>query len=235
LGIRWAFFSCFSRSFIMAKMAILGKKLGMTQIFTTDGNRIPVTVVEAGPNVVLSIRTPEINGYSALQLAFDDQKPQRVNKPDAGQFKKANVGPKRFIREVRLSAEDVAAYTLGQTINAADVFRQGDPIDVTGISKGKGFQGVMKRYNFRGAQTQTHGTHEYFRHGGSIGCRMTPGRVHKGKRMGGHMGSERVTIQNLKIAQIRAEENIILVQGAIPGAVNGYVTISFAAKKVVYL
>ncbi|PKN44513.1 MAG: 50S ribosomal protein L3 [Deltaproteobacteria bacterium HGW-Deltaproteobacteria-17] len=219
----------------MAKMAILGKKLGMTQIFTTDGNRIPVTVVEAGPNVVLSIRTPEINGYSALQLAFDDQKPQRVNKPDAGQFKKANVTPKRFIREVRLSAEDVAAYTVGQTINAADIFRQGDPIDVTGITKGKGFQGVMKRHNFRGAQTQSHGTHEYFRHGGSIGCRMTPGRVHKGKRMGGHMGSERVTIQNLKVAQIRPEENIILVQGAIPGAVNGYVTISFAAKKVVYL
>ncbi len=219
----------------MAKMAILGKKLGMTQIFTPDGNRIPVTVVEAGPNVVLAIRTPEKNGYSALQLAFGDQKPQRVNKPDAGQFKKVNSAPKRFIREIRLSAEDVAAYTAGQVITASDVFRQGDPIDVTGISKGKGFQGVMKRYHFKGAQTMTHGTHEYFRHGGSIGCRMTPGRVHLGKRMGGHMGSERVTVQNLKIAQIRPEENIILVQGAIPGAVNGFVTISFAAKKVIYL
>jgi len=219
----------------MSKMAILGKKLGMTQIFTTEGNRIPVTVVEAGPNVILSIRTMEKNGYTALQLAFDDQKPQRVNKPDAGQYKKVNSTPKRFVREVRLSAEDIATYTAGQVLNAADVFHQGDPIDVTGISKGKGFQGVIKRYHFRGAQTVSHGTHEYFRHGGSIGCRMTPGRVHLGKRMAGHMGSERVTVQNLKVAQIRPEENIILVQGAIPGPVNGYVTISFAAKKVVYL
>jgi len=219
----------------MSKMAILGKKLGMTQIFSTDGNRIPVTVVEAGPCVVLAIRTPEKNGYSALQLAFDDQKPQRVNKPDSGQFKKANVGPKRFVREVRIDAEQAAKYTVGQTLSAADVFRAGDPIDVTGISKGKGFQGVMKRYHFKGAQTNTHGTHEYFRHGGSIGCRMTPGRVHLGKRMNGHMGSERVTVQNLKVAQVRAEENIILVQGGIPGPVNAYVTLSFAAKKVIYL
>jgi large subunit ribosomal protein L3 len=219
----------------MSKMAILGKKLGMTQIFSTDGNRFPVTVVEAGPCVVLAIRTPEKNGYSALQLAFDDQKPQRVNKPDAGQFKKANVGPKRFVREVRVDAETAAKYTVGQTVSAADIFRVGDPIDVTGISKGKGFQGVIKRYHFKGAQTNTHGTHEYFRHGGSIGCRMTPGRVHLGKRMAGQMGNERVTVQNLKIAAIRPEENIVLVQGGIPGSVNAYVTISFAAKKVLYL
>lgn len=219
----------------MSKMAILGKKLGMTQIFTTDGNRIPVTVVEAGPCAVLAIRTPEKNGYSALLLAFDDQKPQRVNKPDAGQFKKVNVGPKRFLREVRVDAETAAKYTVGQILSAADVFRPGDPIDVTGISKGKGFQGVIKRYHFVGAQTVTHGTHEYFRHGGSIGCRMTPGRVHKGKRMAGQMGNERVTVQNLKVVQIRPEENIVLVQGGIPGSVNAYVTISFAAKKVVYL
>ncbi len=219
----------------MSKMAILGKKLGMTQIFSTDGNRVPVTVVEAGPCVVLAIRTPELNGYSALQLAFDDQKPQRVNKPDAGQFKKINVGPKRFIHEVRVDAETAAKYTVGQTLSAADLFRVGDPIDVTGISKGKGFQGVIKRHHFVGAQTVTHGTHEYFRHGGSIGCRMTPGRVHLGKRMAGQMGNERVTVQNLKIAAIRPEENIVLVQGGIPGSVNAYVTISFAAKKVLYL
>lgn len=218
----------------MAKLAILGKKLGMTQIFSTDGNRIPVTVIEAGPNVVLGARTPEKHGYSALQLGFDDQKEQRVNKPDMGQFKKAGVTPKRFIREVRLEPEVVATFNVGQTISVADVFKVGDPIDVTGISKGKGYQGVMKRHNFAGFEA-SHGTHEYFRHGGSIGCRMTPGRVHKGKRMAGHMGAERVTVQNLKVMGIKPEENLLLVLGAVPGPVNGYVTIRFATKKVVYL
>ncbi len=218
----------------MAKMAILGKKLGMTQIFSTDGNRIPVTVIEAGPNLVLGLRTPDKHGYSALQLGFDDQKEHRVNKPDMGQFKKAGVTPKRFIREVRLEPETVANYSVGQTLTVADVFKVGDPVDVTGISKGKGFQGVMKRHNFGGFEA-SHGTHEYFRHGGSIGCRMTPGRVHKGKRMAGHMGAERVTVQNLKVVGIKPEENLLLVLGAVPGPVNGYVTVRFATKKVVYL
>lgn len=218
----------------MTKLAILGKKLGMTQIFSTDGNRIPVTVIEAGPNVVLSTRTPDKHGYSAVQLAFDDQKEQRVNKPDMGQFRKAGVSPKRFIREIRLEPEVAANFAVGQVLTVGDVFKVGDPVDVTGVSKGKGYQGVMKRHNFGGFEA-SHGTHEYFRHGGSIGCRMTPGRVHKGKRMAGHMGAERVTVQNLKIVDIKPEENLLLVLGAVPGPVNGYVTVRFATKKIVYI
>ncbi len=218
----------------MAKMAILGKKLGMTQIFTTDGNRIPVTVVEAGPNVVLGLRTMEKHGYTALQLGFDEQLPQRVSKPAMGLFNKAETTPKKFIREVRLPAEALSGYSVGQTLTASDVFRQGDPVDVTGTSKGKGFQGVMKKHHFAGFES-THGNHEYFRHGGSIGCRLTPGRVMKGKKMSGQMGNAQVTVQNLKIVQIRPEENIVLIQGAVPGPVNGYVTIHYSAKKVLYL
>ncbi len=212
------------------RMGLLGKKLGMTQIFTEDGQRIPVTVVKTGPCVVLQVKTQETDGYSAIQLGFEDQKKHRVNRPDLVRFSKAETEPKRFVRELRLPAQKIGDFGRGQTINISDVFEKGDWIDVTGTSKGKGFQGVMKKYNFSGFRA-THGTHEYFRHGGSIGCTLTPGRVMKGKKMPGQMGNERVTVQNLKIAEINEENGLVLVRGAIPGHRGNYVIIQKAVKK----
>ncbi len=214
----------------MQKLGILGRKLGMTQIFDEEGRRIPVTVIEAGPNVVLDIRTPDRHGYAALQLGFADQKEHRVNKPDMGRFKKAGVTPKRYVKEIRIDPEAIENFKVGQELKVDEIFSKGDPVDVTGTSKGKGFQGVMKRYGFAGFRA-THGTHEYFRHGGSIGNRLTPGRVIKGKRMSGHMGSKRVTVQNLKVVDVRPEHNLLLVSGSVPGPKNGYVMIRFAVKK----
>ncbi|MBN2723866.1 MAG: 50S ribosomal protein L3 [Deltaproteobacteria bacterium] len=216
------------------RMGIIGKKLGMTQIFTEAGLRIPVTVIKVDPNLVLDVKTVEKHGYNALQLAFDEQKASRLNSPDRGQFEKRGHSPRRFIRELRLRDEDKIEFTAGQEITASEVFKAGDPVDVTGTSKGKGFQGVMKRYNFAGFE-QTHGNHEYFRHGGSIGCRLTPGRVVKGKKMAGHMGSRRVTVQNLKIVKIIPEDNIVLLSGGVPGAMNSLVVLRYAVKKRVYL
>jgi len=219
----------------MHRMGILGKKMGMTQLFIADGNRVPVTVIQAEPNVVMQVKTVETHGYNALQLGFDDQKPQRLNKPDLGVFTKYEMTPKRFVREIRLENNDTPDLKRGDLVKITDVFHVGDPIDVSGTSKGKGFQGVMKRWNFNGAQTMTHGTHEYFRHAGSIGNRLTPGRVVKGRKMGGQMGNKKVTVQNLKIVAIDEEKNLIMVQGGIPGPTNGYVTVCFAAKKRLYV
>ena len=218
----------------MIKMGILGKKLGMTQIFDKDGNRVPVTVIQAGPNVVLDVKTPEKHGYTALKLGFEDQKEHRLTKPALGQFKKAGVTPKKFVKEIRIFTDEPLEYKVGQEIKVDEIFKAGDPVDVTGTSKGRGFQGVMKRHNFHGF-IQTHGTHEYFRHGGSIGCSATPARVVKGRKMAGHMGNETVTIQNIKVVEVRPEENLLLVQGGIPGPNNGYVSVKFATKKRVYL
>ncbi len=212
------------------RMGVLGKKLGMSHVFTEDGRRIPVTVVQAGPCVVMGKRTPDIHGYSALQLGFDDQKPQRVTKPMMGQFSKAGIEPKKFIREIRIPASELDKYEVGQVLDLSDVFSEGEFVDVTGTSRGCGFQGVMKRHNFAGFKA-THGTHEYFRHGGSIGNRLTPGRTVKGRKMPGHMGSKRVTIQNLEVVGVRPEENLILVRGAVPGAPNGYLVVRKAVKK----
>ncbi len=215
------------------RIGLLGKKIGMTQVFTDEGERVPVTVIQTGPNFVVGKRTVDRDGYSALLLGFDEKPLRLVNKPLAGTFKASNVKPQRELREFRLSEEEVAKYEVGQTLNAGDIFAVGAAIDVRGFSKGKGFQGVIKRHHMEGMRA-THGTHEYFRHGGSIGCRLTPQRVHKGKRMAGHMGDEAVTIQNLQLFRIMEEENCILVRGAIPGAKNQYVVVQAAATRTAY-
>jgi large subunit ribosomal protein L3 len=194
---------------------------------------VPVTAIATGPCVVIAKRTPEKDKYSAIQIGFEEKRPQSVNRPLTAYFAKANVKPQRVVREIRLSDADVAKYEVGQVIKAADVFQKGNAVDVIGRSKGKGYQGVMKRHHLGGSRN-THGSHEFFRHGGSIGCRLTPGRVHKGKRMSGHMGDDRITLQNLELLDILPEENIILVRGNVPGAKNGYVLVQAAVKKAAY-
>lgn len=215
------------------KIGLLGKKLGMTQVFADDGESIPVTVIQTGPNIVVGTRTKERDGYSALVLGFDEKPIRLANKPELGMVKESGLKPMRFIREIRLSAEEVAKFTIGQAVQASDVFEVNAPVDVEGWSKGKGYQGVIKKHHMKG-MTRAHGTHEYFRHGGSIGCRLTPQRVHKGKRMAGQMGNEKVTIQNLQLLRILAEDGVILVRGAVPGAANEYVVVSKAATRTTY-
>lgn len=210
---------------------MLAKKLGMTQLFLDDGSRVPVTVLSVKGNTVLAHRTEERDGYTALQLAFDDQKASRLTKPDLGRFKQANVSPKKFVKEFRVEAATLEQHPVGSEVGI-DMFADGDKVDLTGTSKGKGFQGVMKRYNFEG-KPATHGTHEYFRHGGSIGCRLTPGRVAPGKKMPGHMGSETKTLQNVHIARVMPEEGLVLVRGPVPGANGSYVSIRRSHKQAV--
>ena len=213
-------------------MGLIGRKLGMTQIFDDEGTVTAVTVIQAGPNTVLQIKTTDgADGYNAIQLGFDEKKEARSNKPEAGHAAKANAKAARFVREIRLAADAVGGFQLGQAINVADVFNQGDFCDVVGTSKGKGFAGVMKRHNMRGAQTNSHGTHEYFRHGGSIGTRLTPGHVLKGKKMPGQMGNERVTVQNLEIVRTDAERQLVFVKGGVPGPTGAYVLVRKAVKK----
>ena len=195
--------------------SLIGKKLGMTQIFDEEGRRVPVTVIEAGPCSVVQRKTVAIDGYEAIQLGFGTQKPERVAKPLAGHFKKAGVGTMRELREFRVAADDAAK--AGDTLTAA-VFEGVNFIDVLGVTKGKGFQGVMKRHNFGGGRA-THGSH-FHRTTGSIGMKEKPGRVFKGKKMAGQMGNTDVTVQNVKVIQVRAAENLILVKGQVPGA-NG--------------
>ncbi len=206
--------------------AIIGKKIGMTQIFDEKGNVVPVTVVEAGPCAVSQVKTVENDGYAAVQMGFDDLKAKRVNKPMNGHFKKANVAPKRTLREFRF--DDVTAYNVGDLIKA-DVFAEGDKVDVTGTSKGKGYAGVIKRWNFQRLK-ETHGSGPVARHGGSMGACSTPSRVWKGKKMAGHLGAEKVTVQNLKIVKVDAENNLIAIKGAIPGPNNGTVIIRESVK-----
>jgi len=195
--------------------SLIGKKLGMTQIFDEEGRRVPVTVIEAGPCSVVQRKTAATDGYEAIQLGFGTQKPERVAKPLAGHFKKAGVGTMRELREFRVDADDAAK--AGDTLTAA-VFEGVNFIDVLGVTKGKGFQGVMKRHNFGGGRA-THGSH-FHRTTGSIGMKEKPGRVFKGKKMAGQMGNTDVTVQNVKVIQVRAAENLILVKGQVPGA-NG--------------
>nr|WP_258182744.1 50S ribosomal protein L3 [Enhygromyxa salina] len=212
-------------------MGLLTKKLGMTEYYNEDGDRISVTVLLAKGNVVLGHRTVERDGYSALQLAFDDQKPSRLSKPKLGQFKKIEAAPKRKIREFRVPAEVAEKYPIGSEV-PLEVFEAGQVVDVTGTSKGKGYQGVMKRHGMRG-EKRTHGQHEVYRHGGSIGCRLTPGRVLPGKAMAGQMGNATVTVQNLKIAKVLPEKGLILVRGPVPGGKNGYVQVRHAVKSAI--
>ncbi len=217
----------------MLKIGLLGKKLGMTHVFADDGEAVPVTVIQTGPNIVVGTRTQERDGYNALVLGFDEKPLRLANKPSLGNAKKTETKPQRFVRELRLSAEEVAKFTVGQALQPKDVFAEGVPLDVEGWSKGKGYQGVIKKHHMKG-MTRAHGTHEYFRHGGSIGCRLTPQRVHKGKRMAGQMGNEKKTIQNVQLFRILEDDGCILVRGSVPGAANEYVVVTLAATKTVY-
>lgn len=216
----------------MANMqpGLLGTKLGMTQIFSDDGVVTPVTVVQAGPNRVLQVKTASTkDGYNAIQLGFGAQKPQRLGKAVKGHFAKSGEGVVRHVAELRLTAEGVAAYSVGQTLGVSDLFSVGTKVDVTGTSKGRGFAGVMKRHNFAGFE-RSHGVHEYFRHGGSVGTRLTPGMTLKGKRMGGHMGAVQVTTQNLTVVKVDTERNLVFIKGSIPGATGGLVRVRTAVK-----
>jgi large subunit ribosomal protein L3 len=206
---------------------LIGRKLGMTQFYSAEGNVIPVTVIEAGPCVVVQKKEPAKDGYSALQVGFGSKKAQRVNKPAQGHMAKAGKGAFEVLKEFRLA--DVSQYEIGQEIKAADLFKAGDRIAVSGTSKGHGFTGVIKRWSFAGFPG-SHGTHEYFRHGGSIGNRSYPGRVRKGKKMAGHWGDEQVSIQNLEVVEVRPEQNLMLVKGAVPGSKHGVVVIRQSAR-----
>lgn len=207
-------------------MAILGKKIGMTQIFE-DGKIVPVTVIEAGPNFVLQTKTTENDGYVAIQVGFDEKREKNTTKPLMGIFNKAGVKPQRFVKELRV--ESVDAYALGQEIKV-DILADVEFVDITGTSKGKGTAGVMKRHNFHGNRA-THGVSRNHRLGGSIGNSSTPGEVYKGRKMAGRLGNDKVTVQNLKVVRVDAENNLLLVKGAVPGAKNGYLTIKAALKK----
>ena len=213
------------------QMGLLAKKIGMTEYYKEDGTRVPVTVLQCGGNVVIGHRTEARDGYSAVQLAFGEQKPSRVSKPRLGQFQKAGTTPKRKVKEFRVAAEELDKDEVGKEV-ALELFEAGNKIDVTGTSKGKGFQGVMKRHGMRG-EKRSHGNHETFRHGGSIGCRLTPGRVIPGKRMAGQMGNETVTVQNLEVAKVLADKGLILVRGSVPGANNCFVQIRHAVKAAI--
>jgi large subunit ribosomal protein L3 len=206
---------------------LIGKKIGMTQLFDDNGNFIPVTVIEAGPCAVVQKKTAEKDGYEAVQLGFGDVKPNRVNKPMKGHFAKNDVAPKKVLREFRLA--DISAVSEGDIIKA-DVFAAGEKVDVSGTSKGKGYAGAIKRWNF-GRLKETHGSGPVVRHQGSMGACSDPSRVFKGKKMPGHLGSEKVTVQNLDIVKVDAENNLIAVKGAVPGAKGGYVVITDAVKK----
>lgn len=205
---------------------ILGTKLGMTQIFGEDNRVIPVTVVEAGPCVVTQIRTVETDGYNAIQIAYGEIDPRKANKPAAGHFKKAGVTPRRHVAEIRM--DDVSGYELGQDVTV-EIFEGINFVDVTGTTKGKGYAGAMKRHGFAG-QGAAHGNQAAHRRVGGIGACATPGRVFKGTRMAGRMGSDRVTTQNLKVQKIDADANLILIKGAIPGVRGGIVTVKTAVK-----
>lgn len=209
------------------KKAIIGKKIGMTQIFDETGKVTPVTVIEAGPCVVVQKKTMETDGYEAIQMGYGDLKPNRVNKPMKGHFAKGDVAPKKHLKEFRM--DDCAALNVGDIIKA-DVFETGDYVDVSGISKGKGFAGVIKRYNNHRLK-ETHGTGPVARQSGSMGACSTPSRIFKGKKMPGQMGAEKVTVQNLTVVKIDAENNLIAVKGAIPGPKKGIVTIINSVKK----
>lgn len=208
------------------KKAILGKKLGMTQIFDNNGLVVPVTVVEAGPCYVSQVKTMSNDGYSAVQLAFGDVKEQLINKPMLGQFKKAEMSAKKYIKEFKL--DNAEEYKLGDKITC-EVFAEGDIVDVTGTSKGHGFSGTIAKWNFQ-RHRMTHGNGPVHRHVGSIGANTFPAKVFKGKKMAGRWGNEKVTVQNLKVVKVDAERNVILIKGAIPGAKGSLISVKSAVK-----
>ena len=207
------------------KKGLIGKKLGMTQLFDANGIVIPVTVIEAGPCVVSQKKTVENDGYEAVQIGYGDLKASKVNGPMKGHFAKNDIAPKKVLREFRL--EDTSAVNVGDVLKA-DIFAEGESVDVRGTSKGKGYAGVIKRWNFSRLK-ESHGTGPVHRHGGSLGV-IDPARVFKGKKMAGHLGNERVTVQNLKVVKIDAENNIIAVKGAVPGPKGGIVVLTDSVK-----
>lgn len=209
------------------KKAIIGKKIGMTQIFDESGKVIPVTVIEAGPCVVVQKKTTENDGYEALQVGFGDVKPNRVNKPLKGHFAKGDVAPKKTLKEFKY--DDCSVLNVGDIIKA-DTFAAGDIVDVTGTSKGKGYAGTIKRYG-NASLKATHGTGPVARHAGSMGACSDPSRIYKGKKMPGHMGAETVTVQNLEVVKVDAENNLIALKGAVPGPKHGIVTVINSVKK----
>jgi len=209
---------------------MIGNKIGMTQLFNENGEVVPVTVVKLGPCTVIDKKTEKKDGYSALVIGYGEIKESRVRKSELGLFKKADVVPRKILRETRVEPEELDTYKIGQQIAPADIFKAGEYVDITGNSKGRGFTGVIKRYGMAGAKS-SHGTHEFFRHGGSIGASAYPARVFKGKKMPGRYGGNKITMQNLMIANIKPDKNIILVKGAVPGANRGYITVTHAVKK----
>ena len=206
--------------------AIIGRKVGMTQIFTPEGKVIPVTVVEAGPCPVVQIKTVEKDGYAALKLGFDETSEKRVNKPDLGQFKKAGVKPQKVLKEFRLA--DLSPYEVGKDVTV-EIFKEGEKVDVVGTSKGHGYSGVIKRWNQRRLK-ETHGVGPVHREVGSMGANSTPSRVFKQKHMPGQYGHERVTVQNLEVVRVDAARNALLIKGAVPGPRGSIVTVSDSVK-----
>lgn len=203
-------------------IGLIGRKLGMSQVFAPDGTVIPVTIIETGPCTVVQKKTRQRDGYTALQLGFGKKKPQRATKPLIGHCRAAGAEPFAVLREFRV--EDVDQYNVGDTLTVDKIFRAGEIVDVIGRTKGRGFAGVMKRHGM-GGFPDSHGTHEYFRHGGSIGNRSFPGRVFKGKRMAGHYGDERRTVLHLRVVAVHPETHLLLVRGAVPGARGGVVLV----------
>lgn len=208
---------------------LIGKKVGMTQVFTEDGNLIPVTVIEASDCVVVGKRTPEKDKYSAVTLGSGEIKEKRLTQAQLGSFKKAGAPVKRTLKEFRVSAEEAAKVNVGDAVKVS-LFSKGQLVDVTGVTKGRGFTGVMKRWHFKGSQTKTHGTHEYQRHPGAIGQRKTPGRTYPNKKMPGHYGVENVTVQNLEVIEVDEEKGLLLVKGGVPGHDDGTLLIHPSIK-----
>ena len=208
---------------------VIGRKLGMTQIFLEDGTVVPCTVVESRP-VVVGKRTLDKDGYDALIIGLGERKEKHTSKPLAGQFAKAGVSPRRVLREFRCAADFVAKYEIGQDLPINEIFEEGQIVDVQGVSRGCGFSGVMKRHNFKGA-VRSHGAHEYKRHGGSIGTNMTPGRVLPGKRMPGQLGNQTASVLNQRVAKLVPDQDLILIRGGIPGGKNSLVSVRGGVKR----
>jgi large subunit ribosomal protein L3 len=211
------------------KEGLIGTKIGMTQVYTDAGEAVPVTVIQLGPCTILEVKNKDKYGYSAVQLGIGEKKVQRCNKAEAGSFAKAGKGTFEYVREIRCDIEKLGWTTVGQEIKAGDVFKDGEIVDVSGTSIGRGFQGVVRKHGMKG-QPYTRGTHEVRRHMGAVGCRKYPGRIFPGKRMPGHMGAERCTVQNLEVVRVRPEDNVILVRGGIPGHKGSLVTVIKASK-----
>jgi large subunit ribosomal protein L3 len=214
------------------KMGLIGRKLGMTRVFHEDGTSLGCTALEIGPCVVTAQRTPEKHGYAALQLGFEERSIRHLRRSEAKLFEKLKIEKTpAVLREVRLEPAEVAKFDVGKVLKAEEVFKSGDVVDVAGVTKGKGYQGVMKMHKMAGS-VNGHGSHEFFRHGGSIGCRLTPGRVHKGKRMSQHMGHVRCTSSDLVVVKVFPEQNVVLVKGAVPGPAHGLVFLKGSSKNV---